>query len=56
MSEIAFLLNGTPVRVLFDPGHPEDAEIATFARLWLMPTVMLVMGLPFLVAGLFVLR
>ena len=50
------LPNGTPVRVLFDPDHPEDAEIATFARLWLMPTVLVVLGLPFLLAGLFVLR
>jgi hypothetical protein len=50
------LPNGTPVRILFDPNHPEDAEIATFARLWLMPTVLVVLGLPFLLAGLFVLR
>ncbi len=50
------LPNGTPVRILFDPDHPEDAEIAAFARLWLMPTVLAVPGLPFLLAGLFVLR
>ena len=50
------LPNGTPVRVLFDPDRPGDAEIATFARLWLMPTVLVVPGLPFLLAGQFVLR
>ncbi len=50
------LPNGTSVRVAFDPDHPDDAEIATFARLWLMPAVLAVMGLPFLLAGLFVLR
>ena len=50
------LPNGTPVRVVFDPDHPEDAEIATFARLWLMLTVLAVMGLPFPLAGLFALR
>lgn len=44
------------MRVLFDPDRPGDAEIATFARLWLMPTVLVVPGLPFLLAGLFVLR
>jgi hypothetical protein len=31
---------GDSVRVLYDPRHPEHAEIASFVRLWLLPFVL----------------
>lgn len=46
------LPKGSAVRVVFDPERPEDAEIASFARLWLMPVVAAILGLPFLAAGI----
>lgn len=31
---------GTSVRVMYDPGDPEHAEIASFVRLWLLPVTL----------------
>jgi hypothetical protein len=43
---------GSSVRVLYDPDDPNNAELVSFASLWLMPLVTSLFGLPFLIAGL----
>ena len=49
------LANGTRVRVLYDRGHPEDAEVATFVSLWVFPLASLLVGVTLLAIGLSVL-
>jgi hypothetical protein len=46
------LAKGNEVPVLYDPASPNEAELATFKTLWLVPTIMAAFGLPFLAAGL----
>jgi len=43
---------GTEVDVVYDPAQPREAEVATFASLWLFPVATAVLGLPFLLVGL----
>jgi hypothetical protein len=43
--------NGTEVAVVYDPRHPEDAEIAGFARSWLIPLVLVAVGVFSLLMG-----
>ena len=45
-------VKGSRVRVLYDPNQPDEAELATFATLWMPATVTSLFGLPFLAAGL----
>jgi hypothetical protein len=52
---VATELNRQPPKlssVLYDPASPNEAELATFKTLWLVPTIMAAFGLPFLAAGL----
>lgn len=43
---------GTDVDVIYDPAQPREAEVATFASMWLFPVATAVLGLPFLLVGL----
>jgi len=47
---------GTLLPIVYDPAQPSGAALATFRSLWLFPLLTSVLGLPFLVAGLFMLR
>ena len=38
---------GTKVPVLYDPGRPQDARIASFTSLWLLPSILGGLGLTF---------
>jgi hypothetical protein len=44
---------GDTVRVLYDPADAEKARIATWKRLWLAPTIIIVVGAIPLLIGLF---
>ena len=45
-------VNGTEVSVVYDPSRPEDAEIAGFARNWMIPLVLAAVGVFSLLMGL----
>ena len=40
---------GDKVNVIYDPDKPKDARIRTWKRMWLVPTIFLVIGLLLLV-------
>jgi hypothetical protein len=44
--------DGTEVSVVYDPAHPEDAEIADFKRSWLIPLVLAAVGVFSLLMGI----
>ena len=46
------LEKGTVVPLIYDPANPQDASIRSFGHLWLFPTVLCVLTLPFLLVGL----
>jgi hypothetical protein len=47
---------GNEVEVMYDPANPADARIRTFEQLWLLPSMLIVLGaisaIAFLVLGL----
>ena len=43
---------GKVVPLIYDPAHPEHAEIRSFGTLWGFPISFLILGLPFLLEGL----
>ncbi|MEO8486635.1 MAG: DUF3592 domain-containing protein [Betaproteobacteria bacterium] len=43
---------GAEVDVWYDPGNPQDAEIASFRVLWFFPMVTALAGFPFLLVGI----
>ena len=50
------LADGTRVSVRYDRRNPEDAEVATFASLWVFPLACLVVGVTLLLIGLSVVK
>ncbi len=42
---------GSTVKVMFDPEHPNDASLATFTSIGMFPLITSLFGLPFVVAG-----
>ena len=43
---------GETVEVLYDPAKPSDARIRSFSQLYILPLVLLLIGLPFTGAGI----
>ena len=46
------LEKGTVVPLIYDPADPKEAIIRSFGNLWLFPTALSVLSLPFLLVGL----
>ena len=47
---------GDSVRVIYNPGFPDDAEIVSFARLWMTPLTFVVIGIVLVAVGVSCLR
>lgn len=45
-------VDGTEVGVVYDPAHPEEAEIAGFVHTWLVPSALAVFGAVILATGI----